>query len=94
MAHGAPADERLGDFGHFYGGKHPGVNANLLERILESQGVDDGGQHAHVVGNHAVQLKALAAAAAPDVAAAHHDADLDFVFVGCFDFVCDLEKAF
>ena len=37
---------------------HPGVDADLLEDVLEGEGVDDGGQHAHVVRGDAVHALA------------------------------------
>ena len=65
---------------------------DLLERVLERQGVDERGQHAHVVGDDAVQLQALVAPAPPDIAAAHHDADLDVALMGVADLAGDLKK--
>ena len=49
----------------------------LLEGVLEGQGVDDRGQHAHVVGLGAVHAGAGAGHAPPDVAAADDDGDID-----------------
>jgi len=53
---GSAADIGLGDLPHFDGGhdarRHPG----RLEGVLEGEGVDHSGQHAHVVGRYAVHL--------------------------------------
>ena len=53
------------------------------------QGIDDGGEHAHVVGCHAIKFFFLACLdSAEDVAAADHDCDfdaqvMDFPDLGC-----------
>ena len=49
----------------------------LLEGVLQGQGVDDRGEHAHVVGLGAVHARAGAGHAPPDVAAADDDGDVD-----------------
>ena len=49
----------------------------LLERVLQRQGVDDRGQHAHVVGGGAVHAAGAGRQAAEDVAAADDDGRLD-----------------
>ncbi len=48
----------------------------LLERVLEAEGVDDRGQHAHLVGLGAVHALAGTDLAPPDVAAADDDGDV------------------
>ena len=52
-------------------------DAGLLERVLQRQPVDDGGQHAHVVGGGAVHALGAGRQAAEDVAAADDDGGLD-----------------
>src|SRR5262249_7732532 len=76
MANGAAADERFGDLVHFDRGLHAGVDTLFLKRVLQGQGVDDGGQHAHVVGGNAVHLAGLFGHAAEKVPAADDDGDL------------------
>ena len=58
VADGAAADERLGHGAHLDGGHDARHDALLLERVLQRQRVDDGGQHAHVVGGGAVHARA------------------------------------
>ena len=77
MADGAAADERLGDGPHLDGGDDAGQHVLLLERILQRQGVDDGGEHPHVVGGRAVHAARAGGQAAEDVAAADDDGGLD-----------------
>ena len=67
-------DERLRDGDHVQRRLHAHGHAALLDRVLHGEGVDDRRQHAHVVGGGAVHARALPAA--PEVAAAQHDADL------------------
>src|SRR3989344_990188 len=72
----ASPDEVLGHLMHLDGGLDPGHDADFLEGILERQSIDDRGQHSHGVARGPVDR--AAALAAPDVAAADHDGELDF----------------
>ena len=49
MAHGAAADIGLTDLRHLDGRHDAGLDALFFERVLQGQGVDDGGEHAHMV---------------------------------------------
>ncbi len=93
MADGAAADERLGHLVHLDGGLHAGVNTLLLQRVLQRQRVDHGGQHAHVVGGDAVHVAGLLGDAAEKISAAHHDGDLDAQRVDVRQFGGDLVDA-
>src|SRR4029450_772333 len=64
------------DLGHLDGRLDPGRLALALEGGLQVEGVDDRGQHAHVVALGAVQPGGGRGLAPPDVAAADHDGDL------------------
>ena len=73
---GAAADVGLGDLADLERRHHARRDAALLERVLQRERVDDGGEHAHVVALRAVHAGARALEAAEDVAAADDDADL------------------
>ena len=60
-----------------------GGHTLLAQGVLDGQRVHHGGQHADLVGVHAVHL--AAGAAAPEVAAADDDADLGTEVVGGLD---------
>ena len=77
MAHGAAADERLGDLADVDRRLHAGGHAPLLQGVLEGEGVDHRGEHAHVVAGHAVDAAVAGGEAADDVAAADDDRHLD-----------------
>ena len=77
MPDGAAADERLGDLGHRDRARHARGDAAALERILQGDGVDDRGQHPHVIAGHAVDPLGGRGHAAEDVSAADDDGDLD-----------------
>ena len=48
----------------------------FFERVLQAQGVNDGGQHPHVVGGNAIHVLRGCRDAAKEIAAAHHQSDL------------------
>jgi len=52
-------------------------DALLLERVLQSQGVDHRGEHAHVVGSRAVHALGARGDTAKDIAAANHNRRFD-----------------
>jgi hypothetical protein len=64
---------------HLDGAHDAAVHFVALEAVLEREGVDDGGQHAHVVCLRAVHAARRTGEAAEDVAAADDDGDLDAV---------------
>ena len=76
MAHRPPADVGLGEFAHFYGRLHPGDDALVFEDVLERQGVQDGGQHAHIIRARAFHALGGPGKPPEDVAAADDDCDL------------------
>ena len=61
----------------------------LLQGVLERQGVDHRGEHAHVVAGHAVDAAVARGQAADDVAAADDDGDLHPQGVDVADLVGD-----
>ena len=52
------------------------MHADLFQGVLQRQGIDDGGQHAHLVGGYAVHFPGGGRDAAEDIAPAHHQTDL------------------
>ena len=85
MPDGLGADIGLRDLIHGDGGLHAHLHAALLQAVGHGQRVDDGRKHAHVVCTRALHLAAAIFDAAPEVAAADHDADL----YACFDALPD-----
>jgi len=76
MAYRAAADIRLRDLVHRDGRHHAAEEAGLFDGVLKSDGIDDGRQHAHMVGGDAVHVDGLLGDAAEEVAAADDDGDL------------------
>jgi hypothetical protein len=89
MADGPAPDHGLGHRGHVDGAQHAGVHALSFQGGLQGQGVDDGGQHAHVVAGCAFHAAALPGGAAEDVAAADHDGHLGAQITHLFDLAGD-----
>ena len=71
---GFVAGEHLCHLRHKGAGHHHGRHALLTQRILDRQRVHNGCQHTDLVSVHTVHF--AAGATAPEVAAAHNDADL------------------
>src|SRR5262249_54440799 len=59
------------------GRQHARLQSRFLEGVLQRQRIDDGGEHAHVVGGGAVHPSDARGDAPEDVAAADDDGDLD-----------------
>ena len=76
---GLAAGEAVAEPVHVHGGQDGGLLAQTLEGVLQSEGVDGGGQHAHMIPAIPVVLSGVPAA--DDVAAAHDHAHLD-AFIG------------
>ena len=94
VANGAAADVRFGDLMHLNGGHDAGGNAELFEGILEGQGIDDGGEHAHVVSGDAVHFVRGSGDTAKDVAATENETDLDARAGDFCDFTSERLNAF
>ena len=77
VADGAARNVGLGDLAHGDGALDAGLDAGLLQEVLEGQAVHDGAEHAHVVGAGAVHAALRQFGAAEEVAAADDDRDLD-----------------
>ena len=93
VAHGAAANVGLGDLLDLDGRLHARVHAELLQRVLQLQGVEDDGQHPHVVAGGAVHALGDAGDAAVDVPRAEDDGDLDAAVVDDLDLARDLAQA-
>ena len=65
-----------------------------FERVLQGQAVDDGGQHAHVVGGRLLDDVAAGRelGAAQDVAAADHDRQLHATAARCAEPAGDVQR--
>ena len=64
VADGPAADVGLGDLVHGDGAEDPGGDSGLLQGVLQGEGIDHRGQHAHVVGAVARSMP-MAVAASP-----------------------------
>src|SRR5271167_4647746 len=89
VANGAAANERFGNLLHGDGAEDASEDAGFLEGILQGEGVDDRGQHAHVVAGGAIDFEAFLTGTAEDIAAANHDGDFHAQFVNLFYLVGD-----
>ena len=85
VAHGATADVRLGDARHLDRRLHAGRLAESFEGVLQGEGVHHRAEHADVVGLGRVHPGELALAAAPEVAAADDDGDVDVLVLAHVD---------
>ena len=69
---------------------HAGEGVLLFQSVLQREGIDDRGQHAHVIGRDPVHKLGLLGHAAEEVAAADHDGDFDSQTMYLGDFGGDL----
>ena len=65
VADRAPADVRLAHRGHGNCRQHAGLQPEPLEHALHGESIDDGRQHAHVVGDWRARCRWLAATVSP-----------------------------
>jgi len=78
VAEGPATDEGLGDVFHFDGGHDAGLNSGMFEGVLEGEGVDDRGEHAHVISGVAVHPALPGGGGAPpDVSSSDDDGKLE-----------------
>jgi hypothetical protein len=78
----------LAYLGHGNGREHLGVDAELAKGGRQSQRVDNGCQHAHVIAGNAVAPLRGHGDTAEDVATADHDADFDPHCANLGDIAC------
>ena len=76
MTNRPAANERLGHLLHLDGRLHPRVDALLLQRILQREAINDGREHAHVIGGYPVHVFRLLRHATEEVPSAHDDGQL------------------
>jgi hypothetical protein len=93
MPDGAPPDERLRHLIHLNRRLHAGVDFLLFEGVLQSERIDHGSQHSHVIGGNAVHVSSLVGHAAEKIAAAHHNRKLHSQLVHVGQFRRDLVDA-
>ena len=86
MTHRAAANVGLGNLVHLDGGHDAAVKAEFFDGVLKGDGVDDGGEHAHVVGGDAVHIDSLLGYSAEEVSSTDDDGDLAAESVDCGDF--------
>src|SRR5438094_758774 len=77
MPDGAASDIGLGQFRNFNGALHTGGNSHFLKRILEGHGIDESGQHPHIICRDAVNPSSAIRSPAPNVSSPHNDSHLD-----------------
>src|SRR5207302_328874 len=73
----APADVGFGQLAHFDGGLNAGDRALFLERVLQGERVEHGGQHAHVIGRGPLHAAVGGVDPPVDVPPADDQRDLD-----------------
>ena len=88
----APADVRLRDLDDRERRLHARRHTERLELRLEREGVDDHGEHAHVVARRLLDAVLRDGRAAHDVAAADDDGDLHTEVVDLLDLVGEIPR--
>src|SRR5262249_3885408 len=93
VPHATATNVRLGDGFHADGGLQARLAAETFERLLQGKAIEDGCQHAHVVGGGLLDDLAGAGdlGAAQDVAASHDDGLLYTALADLLDLASDVE---
>ncbi len=94
VPHRPPANIRLSYLVHEHRCHHPALHIALLQRILQGDGVDHRGQHAHVVGGDPVHFLGLLSHAAKEIAASDNNPDLDTQRVNIGNLAGDCRRPF
>src|SRR5262249_35253913 len=79
---------------HADGALHARGHAQFLQRILQSQSVNDSGQHSHVIAGGAVNTALAAVQAAINIAATYNDDDLDTQLLHLLNLASDVMHRF
>src|SRR5690554_5871366 len=77
VADGAPADIRLGNCMHLDRRLYPGHQAHAFHRVHQSQRIDHGGKHAHIICGCAIHPAVQSTASTPQVAGPDHNRHID-----------------
>ncbi len=85
MAYCPAADEGFANLLHFNTGHEAGVHTVALERALQGHGVDNGGEHTHVVALYAVYTERFGLAASEDVSSTDYNGNFNTMFFQFFD---------
>ena len=85
MANSATTDVRLSDLAHFYSALYAGGYTQIFQSIGQGQGVNNGSQHAHVVGSCSIHALVIAAQATPNIAAAIYHSNLNTMLYNLFN---------
>jgi hypothetical protein len=81
----------LGNLPHRDGRLHSRFSSSLIQEVLQSDGIDDGPEHPHVVGSWPIHTLLCEFSAAELVAPTTYDRDLNLVYL---DRLCDLSRYF
>ena len=85
MAHRLAANVWLGDLTHLDGALHARIDVDVLQRALQGERVHDGREHSHVVRLRPIHALVASRKAAPDIAAADDDGDVNAVLAHLLD---------
>ena len=93
MSQGPPPNKRLRYLIHL-NSRHDACKYPLLfQRVLQCERIDDGGQHAHMVGGDAIHVLRLLGHAAKKISSAHHNGSLNPEFLDVAELGGDLVNA-
>ena len=85
VTHSLAANVRLGDLTHLDGTLHARIDIDVLQRALQGERVHDRREHSHVVRLCPIHALVASRKAAPDIAAADDDGDVDAVLAHLLD---------
>src|SRR4030095_8673454 len=86
---GTASDKHFGHLAHLNRRLNPSMNFQLLQGILERQGIDDCAEHAHMICRNAIKSLRAGREASKDIASADNDGDFDTQRMDIPDFAGD-----
>src|SRR5205085_10569210 len=89
MANGATANEWFSELRNVDGGHYPRLHLQVLQGVLQHDGIHHGREHADVISRGAIHIAGAGRDAAENVSAADHQRDFEGEIVELLNFFSD-----
>ena len=93
MTNSSASNKGLSHLGHLDRTQHSSINTLLLQSALESKGVNDGSQHAHVVPGSSIKTGLAHPDATDDISSPDNDRNFNVQLMNFNDLAGDIRHA-